>query len=207
MAPRPVCHTLPVAVRSLFQNQTPETLLCWLQFACWDGSNLLASHSTPKSWGALSAEARMWFMGDGALCISSKSWMKPEGPSCSELCRGSWSFAICFCALLVGSARQVPLLSSPQGESATAPARGSFRLPTRDEWLPTPPAESHSLSEMGLAPLWLDSFSLSSPHLDCVSSLSLSLPWFRAFLTFWWMRWWRTRLCFRVKVRSQVWHL
>lgn len=151
-------------------------------------------------------------MGDFLLCISSKSWMKPGGLSSSELPRGSWSFAVCFCALLVGSGRQAPAprplgLSSLPGESLAAPARDSFRLLVVDGWLPMTPAESHSFSEMGLVPLWLDSFSLSSPHLDWVSSLSLSFPWFRVFLIFWCMRWWRTRLCFRVKVRSQVWHL
>lgn len=150
----------------------------------------------------------MWLMEGFLLCVFSKSclvvWWSPFP-------RDSCSLAVCFCAFLLDSAKPGPVvltlgLSSLQIKSFAALARLSFRLLVRGEWLPGPTSKSHSFSEMGLVLLWRDSFSLSSSPLERESSRSLSFPWCRAFFTFWCIRWWRTKLCFRVKVRSQVWH-
>lgn len=219
MALKPGCHpsfllSLPLLVSQLqVDPASKEILLCQLYSmcqVCLTGHGWCQScHSTPNSWGALSAGARMWLMEDFFLCISRKSWMKPDGLSRSPLPRDSRSFASCF---LLNSARQglavlMAGLSSLQTNSFAALARLSFRLRVTGEWLPGPVSESHSFSETGLVLLWRESFSLSSSPLEWVSSRSLSFPWFLEFFPFWWIRWWRTKLCFRVNVRSQVWHL
>lgn len=141
-------------------------------------------HSSPRSCEALSA-ARTGRAGRLAHS-SSRSCTRAAG--LSRL--GSLADA---CSL---GARPAPAFSShrPQFLVALAPAGPSLRLRVKATW-PT----SASCSQ-----LCVDSPSLSS---SARSSLSLSFPWGFPCRAFWWMRWCRTRLCFRVKVRSQVWHL
>lgn len=62
-------------------------------------------HSTSKSWGAFSAEARIWLMEDFLFWFSNKSWMKSEELSRSAFPRDSCSFAVDFGTFLLGSAR------------------------------------------------------------------------------------------------------
>lgn len=57
---------------------------------------------------------------------------------------------------------------------------------------------SLSFSEGGLVLVGVHSLSLAERPLNPSSSAPRG---------FWWIRWCRTRLCFRVKVRSHVWHL
>lgn len=101
----------------------------------------------------------------------------------------------------LGSAACSAIAFSSRPHSFPELAKLSFRLLVIATWLLVLGADSTSFSEAGLLALWVDSSSLPS---SARSSLSLSFPWCLLCLAFWWILWCRTRLCFKVKVRSQV---
>ncbi len=142
----------------------------------------------------------------GLVWISAKPWMNPSDGSKSD---AVGKFNACFSA--GGSLGDS--VASPFSEVSSVSTEGtqssSFSCEVGSSF--TVSVNSLSFSEGGLVLVGVHSPSLAERPLKPSSSGPPGTPQVEPSLSpprsFWWIRWCRTKLCLRVKVRSHVWHL
>lgn len=168
----------------------------------------VALHFTPSSGGS---EVGKMCSVVGLVWISSKPWMNPSDGSMSDVVGESEACSSAGGSLGVsvagaGPVSEVGLNSSVSTAGIVATQSSTLSCKVGSPF--TVSATSLSFSEGGLVLVGVHSPSLAERPLKPSSSgppvspqvePSLSTP-----RSFWWIRWCRTKLCFRVKVRSQV---
>lgn len=163
----------------------------------------VALHFTPSSGGS---EVGKMCSVVGWVWISSKPWMNPSDGSTSDVLDESDACSSAEGSLGVsGPVSEVSLNSSV----STAGTQSSLSCEVGSPL--TVSVISLSFSEGGLVLVGVHSLSLAERPLKPSSSGPPAAPQVEPSLStprsFWWIRWCRTKLCLRVKVRSHVWHL
>lgn len=137
----------------------------------------------------------------GLVWISSKPWTNPSDGSSSEAVGESDACFSTGGSLGLNSSDSTAGTEGAQSSSFSCDAGSPF----------TVSVNSLSFSEGGLVLVGVHSLSLAERPLKPSSSGPAVTPQVEPSLSsprsFWWIRWCRTKLCLRVKVRSHVWHL